>query len=53
MVRYWNTYARYILSIWEKMIKIYEKNGVDSHFTIVVTNEDHSSKAGKQIIQVH
>lgn len=35
------------------MIQDYAKNGVDSHFTIVVTNEDYSSKAGKQVIQVH
>ena len=32
--------------------KKYVKNGVDTYFTIVVTNEDPGSATGKQVVQV-
>ena len=44
--------VRYISTRWAKMIQDYVKNGKDTYFTIVVTNEDPGSKTGKQVIQV-
>jgi hypothetical protein len=44
--------VRYVSSRWAEMMQNYVKNGVDTYFTIVVTNEDPSSSTGKQTIQV-
>lgn len=44
--------VRYISSRWAKLIEKYVKEGIDTYFTIVVTNEDPGSATGKQVIQV-
>ena len=44
--------VRYISTRWAKLMETYVKTGVDTYFTIVVTNEDPGSATGKQIIQV-
>lgn len=44
--------VRYVSSRFAKMIEDYVKTGKDTYFTIVVTNEDPSSRTGKQVIQV-
>ena len=43
---------RYISSRYAKMLDDYAHTGKDTYFTIVITNEDPSSKAGKQVIQL-
>lgn len=44
--------VRYVSSMFGKMIEKYVKTGVDTYFTIVVTNEDPGSNTGKQIVQL-
>lgn len=44
--------VRYVSTRWAEMIAKYIKTGVDTYFTIVVTNEDPGSKTGKQVIQI-
>ena len=44
--------VRYVSTRWAEMIQKYIKTGVDTYFTIVVTNEDPGSKTGKQVIQI-
>lgn len=44
--------VRYVSSRWAEMIQKYIKTGIDTYFTIVVTNEDPGSKTGKQVIQI-
>lgn len=44
--------VRYVSSRWAKMLQTYVKTGKDTYFTIVVTNNDPGSAAGKQAIQV-
>lgn len=44
--------VRYISSRWAKILQRYVKDGIDTYFNIVVTNNDPSSSAGKQTIQV-
>ena len=44
--------VRYISSRWAEMLQRYVKDGVDTYFTIVVTNEDPGSATGKQVVQV-
>ena len=44
--------VRYISSRWAKMMHNYAKTGKDTYFTIVVTNNDPGSAAGKQVIQI-
>lgn len=44
--------VRYLSSRWAKLIQRYVKQGIDTYFTIVVTNEDPGSATGKQVIQV-
>ena len=44
--------VRYVSSRWAEMIEKYIKTGIDTYFTIVVTNEDPGSKTGKQVIQI-
>ena len=44
--------VRYVSSRWAEMIAKYIKTGVDTYFTIVVTNQDPGSKTGKQVIQI-
>lgn len=44
--------VRYVSSRYAKMLHTYVKTGKDTYFTIVVKNEDPSSKTGRQVIQV-
>jgi len=44
--------VRYVSSRWAEMLQRYVKDGVDTYFTIVVTNEDPGSATGKQVVQV-
>lgn len=44
--------VRYVSSRWAQMVHRYIKTGVDTYFTIVVTNDDPGSAAGKQVIQI-
>ena len=44
--------VRFISSRWAEMIQRYVKDGVDTYFTIVVKNQDPSSRTGKQEIQI-
>lgn len=44
--------VRYISSRWAEIMEKYVKTGVDTYFTIVVTNEDPGSATGKQVIQI-
>ena len=44
--------VRFISSRWAEMIQKFVKEGIDTYFTIVVTNNDPSSAAGKQEIQI-
>lgn len=44
--------VRYVSTIWAKLMERYVKKGIDTYFTIVVTNEDPGSATGKQVIQV-
>ena len=44
--------VRYISTRWAKLMLKYVKQGIDTYFTIVVTNEDPGSATGKQVIQV-
>ena len=44
--------VRYVSSRWAKMIENYVKNGIDTYFTINVTNQDPGSRTGIQRIQV-
>lgn len=43
---------RYVSSRWAEIMEKYVKTGVDTYFTIVVTNEDPGSATGKQVIQI-
>lgn len=44
--------VRYLSTRWAKLMLKYVKQGIDTYFTIVVTNEDPGSATGKQVIQV-
>lgn len=44
--------VRYISSRWAEIMQRYVKEGIDTYFTIVVTNEDPGSATGKQVIQI-
>lgn len=44
--------VRYVSSRWGKIFEKYVKEGIDTYFTIVVTNEDPGSATGKQVVQV-
>ena len=44
--------VRYVSSRWLKLFQNYIKTGKDTYFTIVVTNNDPGSKAGKQVVQI-
>lgn len=44
--------VRYVSSRWAKLMEKYAKTGKDTYFTIVITNDDPGSKAGKQIVQL-
>ena len=44
--------VRYVSSRWSKLMEKYAKTGKDTYFTIVITNDDPGSKAGKQIVQL-
>lgn len=44
--------VRYVSSRWAEMIAKYIKTGIDTYFTIVVTNQDPGSRTGKQVVQI-
>ena len=44
--------VRYLSSRWAKLMQQYAKTGKDTYFTIVITNNDPGSKAGKQVVQL-
>lgn len=44
--------VRYISTRWAELMLNYIKNGKDTYFTIVVTNEDPGTSLGKQTIQI-
>lgn len=44
--------VRYVSSRWAELMQRYVKEGIDTYFTVVVTNEDPSSSTGKQVIQI-
>ena len=44
--------VRYLSSRWAKLMEQYAHTGKDTYFTIVITNNDPGSKAGKQVIQL-
>lgn len=44
--------VRYVSSRWAKLMEKYAKTGKDTYFTIVITNDDPGSKAGKQVVQL-
>lgn len=44
--------VRYVSSRWAEIMQRYVKEGIDTYFTVVVTNEDPSSATGKQVIQI-
>ena len=44
--------VRYVSTRWAELMQRYVKEGIDTYFTIVVTNEDPGSSTGKQTIQI-
>ena len=44
--------VRYVSTRWAELMQRYVKEGIDTYFTIVVTNEDPGSSTGRQVIQV-
>lgn len=44
--------VRYMSSRWVKQLIKYIKDGIDTYFTITVTNNDPGSRTGKQTIQI-
>lgn len=44
--------VRYVSTRWAELMQKYVKDGIDTYFTIVVTNEDPGSATGKQTIQI-
>lgn len=44
--------VRYVSSKFPKLIEKYAKYGIDTYFTITVTNEDPGSKTGRQVVQL-
>lgn len=43
----------YVSSIFRKLLMDYIKNGVDTYFTLTITNSDPSSAAGKQTVALY
>lgn len=44
--------VRYVSSRWAKLMEKYAKTGKDTYFTINITNDDPSSRAGRQVVQL-
>lgn len=43
----------YVTSEFRKLLMDYVKNGIDVYFTLTITNQDPSSKAGKQTVALY